>query len=135
MVFDFGRRHIGVATAERRLGLAQGVATVAARAGKPHWDALDMLVGEWRPDVLVVGLPLNMDGSYSDMCVEARRFGVRLAARYRCSVEYADERLSTFEARARGAAPNNTHRLAAQTIAETWLQSGAAAVARADAAL
>ena len=123
MVFDYGRRHIGVATAEPRLSVAQGVATVAARAGQPHWDALDPLVDEWQPDVLVVGLPLNMDGSDSDMCVEVRRFAAQLGGRYRREVQYADERLSTFEARARGASPKDTHRLAAQTIAETWLQS------------
>lgn len=123
MVFDYGRRHIGVATAERRLGVAHGLATVAAKAGQPHWNALDPLVGEWQPDVLVVGLPFNMDGSESDMCAEARRFALQLGKRYQREVQYADERLSTFEALARGASPEDTHRLAAQTIAETWLQA------------
>ena len=67
LVFDFGLRHIGVAVALPDQNLARGVTTVAARDGRPHWPSLDALLDEWRPNCLVVGDPLNMDGSVSSM--------------------------------------------------------------------
>ena len=126
LVFDFGLKHIGVAVALPEENLARGVATVAARDGQPHWPALDGLLDEWRPTRLVVGDPLNMDGSTSPMAVRARAFGRRIAQRYRLAVDYVDERLSTFEARSRGAGERDSrgrtsHAVAAETIAETWL--------------
>ena len=123
LVFDFGLRHIGVAVAERQARLARPLATLGARDGVPHWQALSELVAEWRPATLVVGDPLNMDGTESEMSALARAFGARLAKRYALPVEFADERLSSFEAAARGADAAAIHAAAAQAIAETWLSS------------
>ena len=121
LVFDFGMKHIGVAVAEPRADLARGLATIRARAGVPLWQALDPVVAEWQPERLVVGLPINMDGTPSAVSDRARRFGERLAARYALTVDYADERLSTFEAISRGADADDAHAQAAQVIGETWL--------------
>lgn len=121
LVFDFGMKHIGIAVAEPRAGLAHGLTTIPAREGEPHWHALDPVVHEWQPQRLVVGLPINMDGTPSDGSAKARRFGQRLAARYALTVDYADERLSTFEAISRGAPTDNAHMQAAEIIGETWL--------------
>jgi len=124
IVFDFGLRQIGIALAEPRIGLVRPLSTITARDGIPSWEALDLLVGEWQPDVLVVGLPLNMDGTPSEMADRARGFGTRLADRYGLDVAYADERLSTFEAISRGARPADAHARAAEVIGETWLSEG-----------
>ena len=121
LVFDFGMKHIGVAVAEPQADLAHGLTTIPARQGEPHWHALDPVVREWQPDRLVVGLPINMDGTPSEGSAQAQRFGRRLAARYALAVDYADERLSTFEAISRGAPTDNAHMQAAQVIGETWL--------------
>ena len=121
LVFDYGLKHIGVAVALSEENLARGITTVAARDGQPHWPALDALLDEWRPDRLVVGDPLNMDGSASPMAARARDFGQRIADRYGLAVDLVDERLSTFEALSRGADVQDSHALAAETIAETWL--------------
>ena len=123
LVFDFGLKHIGVAVAEPQAQLARRLTTINARDGVPHWPALSTLVAQWRPSTLVVGDPLNMDGTPSEMSALAHAFGGRLAQRYELPVEYADERLSTFEAIARGADATATHAQAAQVIAETWLNS------------
>ena len=119
LAFDFGLKHIGVAVAERRHGTATALATVGARDGIPVWDRLDALVRDWGPEGFVVGLPLNMDDTESEMSDAARRFGVRLGRRYGIGVEFVDERLSTFEAIQRG----GSHDTAALIIAETWLNS------------
>lgn len=120
-MFDFGLARIGVAVAEEKPPFANGVATLDAERGVPRWDQVDALARTWRPRRLVVGLPVNMDGTPSAMSASARRFGARLAARYALRVEYVDERLSTFEAVSRGAPRADSHALAAQVIAETWL--------------
>ena len=142
LVFDFGLKHIGVAVALSDQNFARGLATVAARDGQPQWSFLDELLNEWRPDRLVIGLPLNMDGSASPMATRAREFGQQIAERYGLAVDYVDERLSTFEALSRGpderdrkknglesrargrtshAHRRTSHAIAAEMIAETWL--------------
>ena len=124
LVFDFGLKHIGVAVALRQPDLARGIATVTARGGQPNWLSLDALLSEWQPTTLVVGDPLNMDGTTSCMATRARRFGRTVATRYGLPVDYVDERLSTFEAISRGADRHRAHALAAELIAETWLSRG-----------
>ena len=71
---------------------------VAADDGAPDWDAVRRLIGEWLPSVLVVGLPLDMDGGESYMAVRARKFGARASAKFGLEVVYVDERLSTVAA-------------------------------------
>lgn len=125
LVFDFGTKHIGVAVAEPQAHLVRGLTTIPARHGEPRWDVLDAVVKEWQPARLVVGLPINMDGSPSEISAQARLFGARLAARYALTIDYADERLSTFEAVSRGALAGDAHAQAAEIIGETWLNERA----------
>ncbi len=130
--FDFGRRRIGLALGEFLTGTTRGLATLPARAGVPDWNRLDQLLREWQPGALVVGLPLLADGGEGDLATAARRFGRRLAARYRLPVHFVDERLSSHAAearlRARGRRYQAGHidREAARIILETWLQEAAA---------
>lgn len=121
LVFDFGLKHIGVAIAQPCGNIARGLATIPAKNGTPRWSALDPLLAEWQPTTLVIGLPLNMDGTASEMSTRARDFGQQLARRYAVPIDYADERLSTFEASSRGAEGARSHAAAAEVIAETWL--------------
>ncbi|GGX84093.1 putative pre-16S rRNA nuclease [Litchfieldella qijiaojingensis] len=100
LAFDFGVRRIGVAVGNEMLGNASVLEPLPARDGIPDWDAVTRLVDEWRPDLFVVGLPLNMDGSESEMSIRARKFGKRLYGRYGKPCEMVDERGSTREAKA-----------------------------------
>ena len=120
MAFDFGTTKIGVAVGQKITGTASPVAVVKARDGIPQWLEIDRLVEEWQPKVLVVGLPINMDGSESDMSKAAARFSRRLHGRYGIRIELMDERLSTFEAR-KFEAPDQLDSIAAKLILETWL--------------
>lgn len=122
LVFDFGLKHIGVAVALRDQRFAHGIATLAAHSGDPHLPSLDALLEEWRPSELIVGDPLNMDGTTSCMAKRARRFGDSIAKRYGLPVTYVDERLSTFEASSWGAQGRDVHAAAAAAIAATWLR-------------
>lgn len=134
MALDFGLSQIGVAVGNCVVGSTQPLPVVRAKDGQPDWPALESLVTEWRPDLLVVGEPLNMDGSESPMSVRANRFARRLQARLQLDVTMVDERLSSFEAKA--ASREQGHRgdytrhpvdsLAAELILKTWLAENSA---------
>ncbi len=127
--FDFGTKRMGVASAQAVTGTATPLPTIPSRDGIPDWVQMDALLAEWTPDALVVGLPLNMDDSESELSRLARKFGRRLEARYRLPVFMCDERLSSHsargllmevQARRRGRLPN-LDSTAAVLIAEAWL--------------
>ena len=61
--FDFGKKYIGVAVGQEITGSASPLGSVKARDGIPDWDSMTKFINEWQPDFIVVGLPLNMDGS------------------------------------------------------------------------
>jgi putative Holliday junction resolvase len=128
MAFDFGTRRIGVASGQEMLGTGQPVAMVPARDGIPDWSKIESLLVEWQPDLIVVGLPLNMDDTENEMCARARKFGKRLHGRYHLPVEMVDERLTSFEAKgevisaggSRNFGCHGVDDLAAVLILETW---------------
>lgn len=130
--FDFGLRRIGVAVGQSVTGSASPVTVVAARDGRPDWAAIDAAVNDWRPDALVVGIPLLLDGADQPVTHAARRFARRLRGRYALPVHEADERLSSraasgvlVEARHSGARrrtrKGDVDRIAATLILERWL--------------
>ena len=129
MAFDFGLRHIGVAIGQTITGTANGVATISANQGRPDWRQLNKLLQEYKPVHLVVGLPLNMDGSHSDMAGAAQEFANALQQRFGLAVDLHDERLSSRAAKASfeeakdlGQA-NTEHELAACLILRSWLSA------------
>lgn len=96
--FDYGTKHIGVAVGQELTGTSTPLATLPSRNENPDWDAITRLIEDWRPTALVVGIPLNMDGTEQPMTQAAQRFARRLEGRYRLPVHLADERLSSVEA-------------------------------------
>ncbi|MFW1677303.1 Holliday junction resolvase RuvX [Pontibacter sp. JAM-7] len=131
MGFDFGTSRIGVAIGQTLTGTASELPPVAAKEGKPDWVQLDRLLQEWQPQGLVIGVPLNMDGSISEMAYRARKFANRLHERYKLPSFLQDERLSTREAKsihfARGGGTDfkrqSVDGIAACLILESWFQS------------
>lgn len=131
LAFDFGTRSIGTAFGQSLTGSARELQPLPAKDGKPDWGRVQKLLDEWQPHTLLVGLPLNMDGSESEFGARARKFGRRLHGRTGLPVEYVDERLSTRaakeEARARGHrgnyADDPVDSIAARIILEDWLRS------------
>ena len=133
MAFDFGLRQIGVAMGNCLLGTTQPLPIVKAKDGQPEWAALEALIDEWRPDLVVVGDPLNMDGSASELSALAAKFARRLHGRLGLEVAMIDERLSSFDAkhnsREQGHRGNYKRQpvdsLAAELILKTWLAENA----------
>ncbi|RWR01668.1 Holliday junction resolvase [[Pantoea] beijingensis] len=98
--FDFGTKSIGVAIGQQLTGTARPLTAIKANDGIPDWNKIELLLKEWQPDHVVVGLPLNMDGTEQPLTARARKFANRLHGRFGVQVELHDERLSTVEARA-----------------------------------
>ncbi len=99
IAFDFGLRRIGVAVGQTVTGSASPLGAVANGDAGPDYERITALVREWRPDGLVVGLPLHADGSPSEMERPVRDFAASLG-RYQLPVELVDERHSSQEAEA-----------------------------------
>jgi putative Holliday junction resolvase len=70
-----------------------------AKNGVPDWVQIKLLFDEWKPNHVLVGLPLNMDGSESDFCLRARKFARRIHGKFGIKVGMVDERLSSFDAK------------------------------------
>ncbi len=129
--FDFGLKRFGVAVGNDLICTASDLHPIPARDGIPDWDKITALVEEWKPSGFVVGLPLNMDGSESDMSMRARKFGKRLKGRFNKEVAMVDERLSSFEAKQQAKNQRSIHDfgqhsvdgVAACLILETWLSN------------
>jgi len=111
---------------------------IVANQDTPDWQAIDRLVREWRPQLFVVGLPLNLAGEETDMSRAARSFGQAVTERYGRQCVFVDERLSSHAAQGRFAelrAEGQLKRkhvkkldaMAAQIVLESWLQSSSAA--------
>ena len=98
LAFDFGERRIGVAVGELQLGVAHPLATIDAEANDIRFSRIEALVNEWQPVLLLVGLPLALDGSEHAMTALARRFALRLQGRYGIETRLVDERLTSVEA-------------------------------------
>lgn len=132
LAFDFGTKRIGVAGGLALTGTGTPQTPIPARDGIPDWAALDALINSWCPTALLVGNPLNMDGTASEIGHRALKFARRLAARYPALPVYRqDERLTTRAAREtltdvraqRGGRLPSLDSTAACLIAESWLQA------------
>jgi putative holliday junction resolvase len=128
IAIDFGKRRIGLAIAESSDSAAYPLGTMT----RVSWDMDLKQLGSWissrAATQLVVGLPLNMDGSEGSSARAARTFGAQLATHLHLPVDYTDERLTSFEARERLSNQGSKRRrktavdaVAATIILEEWL--------------
>lgn len=99
--FDFGRARIGVAIGEMALGTVRPLQTLPVRQQRPDWDAISRLIAEWKPEVLVVGVPRHADDTANTVTAAAQRFSRQLRSRFHLPVATIDERLSSWEAQQR----------------------------------
>lgn len=130
MAFDFGIKHIGIAIGQEITKTASTFYSIKALEGQPDWNELDDIIHEWKPDLIVVGDPYNMDGSRSKIQNMSDRFSDALYKRYQIQLEKTDERLSSREANERlqnldigTKSSSNKHSISAQVILEDWFRS------------
>lgn len=98
LAFDFGEKRVGVAVGETALKSAHALTVIAAEDSDTRFDAIAALVREWRPGLLVVGLPAHPDGTEHEVSRLARRFARRLEGRFGIRTVLVDERYSSASA-------------------------------------
>jgi putative Holliday junction resolvase len=136
---DLGRRRIGIAVTDAAAMGAHPLGIVERRALRHDLEAIAAMLHDRRVTIVVVGLPLNMDGTEGAAAISARRFAAGLAEALDVTVEMFDERLTSFEARDRlagvparkGARKTGLDALAAVVILEGWMQANPDKVPRA----
>jgi putative holliday junction resolvase len=132
LAFDFGLRRIGVACGDSVSRNTSALETVPAGPKGPRWELIAAMMRDWQPDMAVVGLPYNVDGSDNEMTGAARDFAAELGRRFGLEVVMVDERYSSLEAaarlqaeresgmRRRRVAKSDVDAAAARVILERW---------------
>lgn len=99
MAFDFGTQKMGMAVGQSLIESANPLSLFLMKDGIPNWDELLKIVKSHQPGLFLVGLPLNMDDSESELSTRARKFARRLRHQTNIETLMVDERLTTREAR------------------------------------
>jgi len=138
LAFDYGGKRTGVAVGSTITGTSSPLTTLIATQYDQIGQAfaeIDKLIKEWQPDLLVVGMPYNKDGSVSEMSERAEKFAELLRQRYDLPVDMIDERLTSAEAgailkdqrrqglRNKKVKKEDIDSLAASLIADSWLRA------------
>jgi putative Holliday junction resolvase len=98
LAFDFGERRIGIAVGEHLINSANPLTTIDNESNEVRFAAITQLIKEWQPKLLVVGLPLSLDGSETEVTQLCKKFARRLNGRFNLPVIMIDERYSSTEA-------------------------------------
>ena len=98
LAFDFGTKSIGCAIGQKYYWHSTSLARFKDKMASQIGEAIEKCLKEWKPDVVIVGLPLNMDGTEQDLTLRARKFANRLQGRFGVNVHLQDERLTTTQA-------------------------------------
>lgn len=130
LTFDYGTKSIGVAVGQELTGTASLLSAIKAQDGTPDWAVIEKLVKDWQPQLLLVGLPLNMDGTEQPFTARTRKFANRLHGRFGLPVALHDERLTTTEARSqlfaeggyRKLTKDKVDSLSAKIIFQSWYE-------------
>ena len=97
--FDFGIKKIGVAVGQTSTYSSSPLQIIYNKKNEINWPEISKLVEEWKPNLILVGKPLNMDGTDSDIMKDVEKFYKKLKKLFNIDCEYIDERLTTFEAK------------------------------------
>ena len=98
LAFDFGERRIGIAVGEHLIHSANPLTTIDNESNEVRFAAITELINEWQPKLLVVGLPLSLDGRETEVTQLCKKFARRLNGRFNLPIALIDERYSSAEA-------------------------------------
>ena len=126
--FDFGKKRIGVAIGQTITKSARPLTTIKNKIAENNWDDITKIINQWLPDALIVGVPLNMDGTEQAITHDARKFAAYLKENFQIAVYEIDERLTSKDARERlfkeggykALQDGQVDSVAAQLIIQNW---------------
>ena len=122
VAFDFGEKKIGVAVGQTSTNTSSPLQIIFNKDNKTNWISISSLLDEWKPDLILLGKPLNMDGSESEIMKKVDKFYKELKSIYDADIEFVDERLTTFEAREilKDEKHDNVDAHAAKILIDNW---------------
>ena len=122
IAFDYGEKKIGVAVGQTSTNTSSPLQIIFNKDNKTNWISISSLLDEWKPDLILLGKPLNMDGSHSEIMKKVDKFYKELKSIYDADIEFVDERLTTFEAREilKDEKHDNVDAHAAKILIDNW---------------
>mgnify|MGYP006062557573 FL=1 len=127
LAFDFGTQYIGIAVGQTITKTSSPLTVLnVAHEGNEIWNTILNIIAEWKPDQLLVGKPLNMDGTPSNMMKIIDPFFQKLQKISKLPCELVDERLTSFEAKQLMHKDLNNDRiddLAAKIFLDNWIEN------------
>ena len=122
IAFDYGEKKIGVAVGQTSTNTSSPLKIIFNKDNKTNWISISSLLDEWKPDLILLGKPLNMDGSDSEIMKKVDKFYKELKSIYDADIEFVDERLTTFEAREilKDEKHDNVDAHAAKILIDNW---------------
>lgn len=128
--FDFGTQYIGVAIGQLVTKDARPLLSIHRKNKQRDWQLIKDLINKWRPESLVVGRPLTLDGQSQEMTRLCTKFANQLRERFNLPVFEEDERLTSMQAQAimkdmkyKGNRKDLIDQIAAQIILQSWLDN------------
>ena len=126
--FDYGTSWIGIAVGQTLTAQARPLSAIKSFRRSPNWEAISLLLSEWKPQKLIVGLPTSDYSETKYMTAKASRFSRQLHGRFHIDTQLIDERLTTREAYTMAIvsgerkSKSEIDSLSAVLITETWLR-------------
>ena len=122
IAFDYGEKKIGVAVGQTSTNTSSPLQIIFNKDNKTNWISISSLLDEWKPGLILLGKPLNMDGSESEIMKKVDKFYKHLKSIYDADIEFVDERLTTFEAREilKDEKQDNVDAHAAKILIDNW---------------
>ncbi|TDJ25578.1 MAG: Holliday junction resolvase RuvX [Gammaproteobacteria bacterium] len=126
--FDYGTSWIGIAVGQTLTAQARPLSAIKSFKRSPNWEAISLLLSEWKPQKLIVGLPTSDYSETKYMTDKASRFSRQLHGRFHIDTQLIDERLTTREAytiaiaSGKRKSKSEIDSLSAVLITETWLR-------------
>ncbi len=126
--FDYGTSWIGIAVGQTLTAQARPLSAIKSFKRSPNWEAISLILSEWKPQKLIVGLPTSDYSETKYMTDKASRFSRQLHGRFHIDTQLIDERLTTREAytiaiaSGKRKSKSEIDSLSAVLITETWLR-------------
>ena len=122
LAIDFGLKKVGLAIGNTLTKTSMPISTIFYKSKQELFNLLEKHVIEWNPELIIIGNPLNMDQTESEMSKLAEKFSNQFSKKFNLAVELVDERLSSFEAK-EFAKDGNLDAMAAKLILDSWMNN------------
>jgi putative Holliday junction resolvase len=110
LCIDLGDKRTGIAMGDDETGLISPIEVIVMPRGEAQLNAVLKSIDQQRPGAIVLGLPLNMDGTEGRAAKSVREFAAQLGTKTKLPIHFQDERLTSYAADQRMSQSGRTHK-------------------------